>query len=331
MNLSVVCSYRRRSLVDQIAPMFDAAGANVHLWALDEELPSVSKWTCGAGIRTKILIWNELYPHYQAADIVLFTDDDIEFPADFVQTFFDCVARVGADWAQPALSDDSHHAIAHTLRRQGMMAREVNWVDQMVFSMSGRFLQRVSPMPDFLGPFGWGVEQFWAPVLRNQAWRAAVIDACPVRHAFRPIAAEYSYWRAYMDMIERCSPHVPVRPMTVLRDWPEDGPPRAPQLPTNETSRAFLQLVHDARLTRMPEPVFCKKLASWEPTSERAMQTIRDTPENYRAYSKAAFFLLEQCARREPDRSSAMLERLYGLHGEEQRTTFVNARLGFER
>jgi predicted O-methyltransferase YrrM len=65
--------------------------------------------------------------------------------------------------------------------------------------MSRTFLDRVAPFPGD-NPMGWGVEMQWAKQARDLGVTLAIIDACPVTHAFRPVGERYAVETAVADM-----------------------------------------------------------------------------------------------------------------------------------
>jgi hypothetical protein len=223
-KISVACVYFRDGEIARIANDFAAQGADIHLWALDEVLPSVEKWTRGVGKVEKNENLNKLAEFCAEADYVLFSDDDILYPPNFLTRYFEYVERYKFDLAQPALTLDSDHSWALTLAREDLIARRTNWVEQMVFSMSRRMLKEAMPgPPDFW--MGWGIEIVWERILRNKCWYAGIIDALPVNHGrVRPIGKRYSVENALEKMILALNKHnLKFIPPVTLQRWSASG------------------------------------------------------------------------------------------------------------
>lgn len=235
-KIAVVCPYRRSTLVERMASQFSAEGASVFLWAVDEVLPSVERWTKGIGPRPKPVIWNDLLPEYGDSDLVLFTDDDISFPTDFLKQYASAVERLNADLAQPALTATSYHSFAHQLARPGIAAREVTWADQMVFSMTRRLLAQATPFPTDAGKASWGIEFVARQVLLREEWRCFIIDETPVEHSFRPLFSSYSTEESLREMAaflaKRGLSWEPIRTLAVVASDGTRSPPPVLEEPT---------------------------------------------------------------------------------------------------
>ena len=53
-----------------------------------------------------------------------------------------------------------------------------------------RARERLLPFPELR--FGWGLDLHWAAVAAQAGWRLGVVDAVPVRHESRLVAAGYA-------------------------------------------------------------------------------------------------------------------------------------------
>jgi hypothetical protein len=202
--LSLFCIYSENSLVEHIVQVFAAAGAEIHLWALQRPLETAARWTRGVGPGAKYTLLNRLLAsrrNARAEDVLFFTDDDIRFPAEFVQGYCDVLKERGFDLAQPALTHDSFHTHPATLQRCWLTARQQNRVDQMVFSTSGRLLAAMTPFPD-LGFTGWAQEFLWARAARANGWGVGIVDRHPVAHNFRPAGKGYDLTLARREMMQ---------------------------------------------------------------------------------------------------------------------------------
>lgn len=195
-RISVLTPYFEDGLVEAQVEGLSRWGPDIHLWALESIRSSVASYTRGSGALGKFEALNRLLPRAADSDLVLFVDDDVAFPADFLPRYAAIVAELGADLAQPALTADSHHSYPITLERQGAWARTTNFVEiGPVVSMSRAFLDLVSPFPES-NPMGWGLEAHWAKVARERGMTLAIVDACPVEHRVRPIARRYDVGEA---------------------------------------------------------------------------------------------------------------------------------------
>ena len=70
------------------------------------------------------------------------------------------------------------------------------------------------PFPELR--FGWGLDNHWGALARERGWRLGVVDALPVRHETRHVAATY----AHKEAIEEARQFLADRPY-VTRDEAE--------------------------------------------------------------------------------------------------------------
>lgn len=121
-------------------------------------------------------------------DWLLLVDDDIDLPARFLDRF---LAFVGdARLAQPAHRLTSHAAWPHTRRRPGSIVRPTSFVEIGPLTALHRdTFATLLPFPDLR--MGWGLDAYWAAVARERDWPMVVVDATPIGHTLRPIAASY--------------------------------------------------------------------------------------------------------------------------------------------
>jgi hypothetical protein len=234
MRIAALCAYFADSLAPHVVERLLEDGVDVHLWALEAPPPALAPWTRGVGPADKFVAFNRLLPRCREADLVLFVDDDVRLPPRFASTYVSVVRQVGADLAQPAQTENSICTFKHVLVDRGRRARPVNWVEcGPVFSMNRRFLGLATPFPE--SPLmGWGLDHLWAGLLREHGLRGAIVDACPVEHAFRPQASRYSGRRALRSMRRflRDRGLSPVEPVVLGEDAMGDsGRPSGPPCP----------------------------------------------------------------------------------------------------
>lgn len=145
------------------------------------------------GGRGKFENLNELLARHPADghDWLLLLDDDVALPRGFLDVFVFLAERFELRLAQPAHRWRSHAAWAVTRRRPGSLVRETRFVEiGPVVALHRDTFERLLPFPPLR--FGWGLDLHWSALAQREGWRLGVVDATPVRHAMRRIAAAYS-------------------------------------------------------------------------------------------------------------------------------------------
>jgi hypothetical protein len=123
-------------------------------------------------------------------DWTLVVDDDVALPADFLDRFLGICAGFALDLAQPAQTLRSHSAWKVTRRRPAALARVTRFVEIGPVTAFGREpAAELLPFPELR--FGWGLDLHWAALALERGWRLGVVDAVPVRHEARTVAAGY--------------------------------------------------------------------------------------------------------------------------------------------
>jgi hypothetical protein len=85
-----------------------------------------------------------------------------------------------------------------TRRRPGSVARETAFVEiGPVTAFHSSTFDALLPFPELR--FGWGLDAHWAAVARERGWRVGVVDATPIRHGMREIAASYTHAEAFAE------------------------------------------------------------------------------------------------------------------------------------
>jgi len=126
-----------------------------------------------------------------AFDRVLVVDDDLVLPARFADRFVALCEHFALDLAQPAQTLRSHSAWKVTRRRPASLVRETRFVEiGPLTTFARRAVAELLPFPELR--FGWGLDLHWAAVAAEQGWRLGVVDAVPVRHEARLVAAGYA-------------------------------------------------------------------------------------------------------------------------------------------
>jgi hypothetical protein len=145
-----------------------------------------------AGPRGKFENLNELLSQAPAAghDWLLVIDDDVVLPPRFLDSFLLLAERFELTLAQPAHRRRSHAAWEVTRRRPLSLVRETAFTEiGPVFAFAAEAFPVLLPFPPLR--VGWGLDLHWSAVARAHGWRQGVVDATPVGHGLRPIAASY--------------------------------------------------------------------------------------------------------------------------------------------
>jgi GT2 family glycosyltransferase len=133
-----------------------------------------------------------------AYDWVLVIDDDVALPRRFLDTFLFLVEHVDLRVAQPAHRARSHAAWPVTRRRAGSLVRETAYVEiGPVTAFHASTFDVLLPFPPLRA--GWGLDAHWAAVAREHGWRIGIVDATPISHHVRRIAAFYDRGEAIAE------------------------------------------------------------------------------------------------------------------------------------
>jgi hypothetical protein len=204
---------RRRVLalaVDAGAPnLLDAARAELSRSRHDVEIV-----TTIAGDRGKFENLNALLADHAAAghDWLIVVDDDVALPGRFLDAFLFLAERFALQLAQPAHRHRSHAAWEVTRRRRASVVRETPFIEiGPVSAFAAATFDVLLPFPSTRS--GWGLDLHWAALAKEHGWRAGVIDATPIGHGLRPIAASYDREDAKREAREFLAtrPYLPAR------------------------------------------------------------------------------------------------------------------------
>jgi hypothetical protein len=123
-------------------------------------------------------------------DWLLVLDDDVALPRGFLDGFFFLVERFGLRIAQPAHRALSHAGWQVTRRRRGSVVRQTAYVEiGPVVAFHASTFGDLLPFPDLKA--GWGLDAHWAAIARERDWPIGIVDATPIQHRTRRIAAAY--------------------------------------------------------------------------------------------------------------------------------------------
>lgn len=201
--------------------LLDAACAELRRSRHDVEIA-----TTAAGDRGKFENLNALLAEHPAGDRdwLLVIDDDVALPPGFLDAFLFLAERFGLQLAQPAHKHRSHAAWDVTRRRRGSVVRETPFIEiGPVSAFAAATFDVLLPFPALRS--GWGLDLHWAALAKEHGWRAGVIDATPIRHGLRPIAASYDREAAKREAREFLStrPYLPAsevqRTLVAHRGW----------------------------------------------------------------------------------------------------------------
>jgi GT2 family glycosyltransferase len=153
---------------------------------------AVNLQTSPVGGRGKFENLNALLQRHRVedADWLLVIDDDVALPTDFLDTFLFLAERFELQIAAPAHRHRSHAAWQVTRRRRGSVVRETRYVEiGPVCAFHRPTFDVLLPFPPLR--FGWGLDLHWSALAREHGWREGIVDATPIRHGLRRIAASY--------------------------------------------------------------------------------------------------------------------------------------------
>ncbi len=144
------------------------------------------------GSRGKFENLNALLEQHPAHghDWLLAIDDDVALPPHFLDRFLFLAERFGLQMAQPAHRARSHAAFRVTRSRAMSLVRESAFVEiGPVVAFGADTFDVLLPFPPLR--VGWGLDLHWGAVARAHGWRLGIIDATPIQHHMRPVAASY--------------------------------------------------------------------------------------------------------------------------------------------
>jgi Glycosyltransferase like family 2 len=193
----VLSIYRPGSLLARAIERLRSERHRVHfaLGAVGEPDPALATDTVASGLDggkfenlNRLLAAAPAHGH----DWLVVVDDDVELAPRFLDRCVAVCERLELDIAQPAQTQRSHAAWRVTRRRPLALARRTDYVEiGPVTLFSRRAADELTPFPPLR--FGWGLDNHWAALARERGWRLGVVDALPVRHESRRVAATYSH------------------------------------------------------------------------------------------------------------------------------------------
>lgn len=158
-------------------------------------------------VTPKFTIIDRLIADAAAFDWLLISDDDVELPDGFVDTFLGLAERFDFALCQPARTVDSYVDHGLVLQSPGLLARRTRFVEIGPFVAIRRDAM-ASLLP--FGPeagMGWGLDFIWPAVMERAGLRMGVIDAAPIAHRMRKPVTGYDHGTESRAMFERMALH----------------------------------------------------------------------------------------------------------------------------
>jgi len=165
------------------------AGARAELERSHHELDFVRTPAADRGKFENLNTLLQTHPP-QGHDWVVLLDDDVSLPRGFLDSFLFLAERFELRLAQPAHRSRSHAAYPVTRRRSLSVVRETAFVESgPLVAFHAVTLDTLMPFPPLKA--GWGLDAYWSAMARQRGWSIGVVDATPIRHGLRLIAASY--------------------------------------------------------------------------------------------------------------------------------------------
>ena len=133
-------------------------------------------------------------------DFILFVDDDIWLPEDFIDEFIEIQKHCDFAVAQPARTHNSF--ISHVITEQvdDVVARQTRFVEiGPVVCMNQAIARELLPF-DETTPMGWGFDFVWPKVVEAKNMKMGIIDKVPVDHSMRGGGDQYDTRRTQQAM-----------------------------------------------------------------------------------------------------------------------------------
>jgi hypothetical protein len=144
-------------------------------------------------------------------DWVLICDDDIEVPADFLDTFLDLAERCDFALCQPARTADSYIDHGIVMQMTGLSARRTRFVEiGPLVAIRRDAVPLLLPFGHDCG-MGWGLDFIWPGLIEGAGLRMGIVDAVPVAHRMRKPVTGYDHEGATraMSKLLATHPHLP--------------------------------------------------------------------------------------------------------------------------
>lgn len=148
----------------------------------------------------------------RAYDYVIITDDDIELPISFLDSYLQWVSKFNFALAQPARTHDSYIDHRFVEQLEGITARQTRFVEiGPLFSIRADALPILTPF-NVTSPMGWGYDFTWPVAMDAASLKMGIVDAVPVSHKLRKPGAHYAAWDAGRQMSTYLASHPHLEP-----------------------------------------------------------------------------------------------------------------------
>jgi hypothetical protein len=118
-------------------------------------------------------------------DYVWLPDDDLALDCGTINRMFALMAEYGLSIAQPSLAPQGHVIFCELIRNPAFRLRYTTFVETMMPCFDAKYLARIVHL--FAGlRFGWHLDGFWARLMPEPEYRAALLDDCEVVHTREP-------------------------------------------------------------------------------------------------------------------------------------------------
>ena len=185
--VAVLAIYRQQN-AHLLARLLSRAGMplKLSLWALDQTIPGLERYTVGVGPGTKFTILNALMDTlHDHMGFFVVADDDVTIERGSLAELIRIQRLCGFDLCQPAHVLGSDSSYRTTLRRVSSVARRTNFVEiGPLFVLGPKGRKCLTPFPDRVG-MGWGLEYEWLEAAERGV-SLGVVDAVRMRHHARP-------------------------------------------------------------------------------------------------------------------------------------------------
>jgi hypothetical protein len=136
--------------------------------------------------------WDSIFRHFSSNpqlldqyEFIMLPDDDVIMNVDDINRIFEIVVEHDLVMAQPSLSLNSYISYPILLQSSHFKLRYTNFVESMACCIKSSYLRQILPM--FERHYtGWGTDLVWGLLMRDPAFRVAVIDEVSMTHT-RPL------------------------------------------------------------------------------------------------------------------------------------------------
>jgi hypothetical protein len=173
----------------------------------------------------KFQMLNRLLVNKEVNDLeyILFIDDDIELPKNFLDDYLGYIRQYDLALAQPARTLDSFIDHPFVGQMPGLTARRTRFVEiGPLFSIRKDLFDPLLPF-DETSPMGWGYDLVWPVLVEQKKLRMGIVDATPVTHNLRKPVSHYNFseTQTAMDRYLAVNPHISFdEAFTIIESYP---------------------------------------------------------------------------------------------------------------